>query len=360
MCRGHKLAGRHPWQARGMQYRRLGRTGIEVSTLCLGTMMFGAWGNQDESECHRMVHTALDAGVNFIDTADVYAFGESEQILGRALQGRRDQVVLASKANNPMPGDKADRNRGGNSRVWLMRAVEDSLRRLGTDYLDLYQIHRPDPSTDIEETLGALTDLVRQGKVRAIGCSTFPAELIVEAQWASSRRSLERFVTEQPSYSVLARHAEAAVLPTCQRYDMGVLVWSPLNGGWLTGKYQTVDAPADSRASTNGDHFDFKDTDVRSRKLALVSKLSEIAADEGVSLIHLALAFVLAHPAVTSAIMGPRTPDQLLGQLGAAEVTLSPSALDRIDALVEPGSDVNPDNVGYVPPALTDPTLRRR
>jgi aryl-alcohol dehydrogenase-like predicted oxidoreductase len=343
-----------------MQYRKLGRTGIEVSTLCLGTMMFGAWGNQDESECHRIVDAALDAGVNFIDTADVYAFGESEEILGRGLKGRRDQVILASKANNPMPGDKADRNRGGNSRVWIMRAVEDSLRRLGTDYLDLYQVHRPDPSTDIEETLGALTDLVHQGKVRAIGCSTFPAELLVEAQWASDRRGLERFVTEQPSYSILARHAEAAVLPTCERYGMGVLVWSPLNGGWLTGKYRAADAPADSRASTNGDHFDFKDAEVRSRKLALVSSLSEIAADEGISLIHLALAFVLAHPAVTSAIMGPRTPDQLLGQLGAADVTLSASALDRIDALVAPGTDVNPDNVGYVPPALTDATLRRR
>jgi aryl-alcohol dehydrogenase-like predicted oxidoreductase len=307
-----------------------------------------------------MLHTALDAGVNFIDTADVYAFGESEEILGRGLKGRRDQVILASKANNPMPGDKADRNRGGNSRVWIMRAVEDSLRRLGTDYLDLYQIHRPDPSTDIEETLGALTDLVRQGKVRAIGCSTFPAELIVEAQWASARGGLSRFVTEQPSYSILARHAETAVLPTCRRYDMGVLVWSPLNGGWLTGKYQGTDAPSDSRASTNGEHFDFRDAEVRARKLALVSELSAIASDEGVSLIHLALAFVLAHPAVTSAIMGPRTPDQLLGQLDAADVTLSTSALDRIDALVAPGTDVNPDNVGYVPPALTDPGLRRR
>jgi aryl-alcohol dehydrogenase-like predicted oxidoreductase len=343
-----------------MQYRTLGRTGIEVSTLCLGTMMFGAWGNQDEAECHRIVHAALDAGVNFVDTADVYAFGESEEMLGRALKGRRDQVVLATKANNPMPGDKTDRNRGGNSRVWIMRAVEDSLRRLGTDYVDLYQIHRPDPATDVDETLGALTDLVRQGKVRAIGCSTFPAEQIVEGQWASERRNLERFVTEQPSYSILARHAEAAVLPTCLRYGMGVLVWSPLNGGWLTGKYRADDAPSDSRASNNSDHFDFKDADIRARKLALVADLEKIAADEGISLIHLALAFVLAHPAVTSAIMGPRTHDQLLGQLGAGDVTLSASALDRIDTLVAPGTDVNPENVGYVAPELTDAALRRR
>ena len=343
-----------------MQYRRLGRTGIEVSTLCLGTMMFGAWGNRDEDECVRMVHCALDAGVNFVDTADVYAFGESEEILGRALQGRRDQVVLASKANNPMPGEKGDRNRGGNSRVWLTRAVEDSLRRLGTDYLDLYQVHRPDPATDIDETLGVLSDLVRQGKVRAIGTSTFPAELIVEAQWCSERRGRERFVTEQPSYSILARHAESAVLATCERYGLGVLVWSPLNGGWLTGKYTADPAPTDSRAATNGEHFDFGDAGVRNRKLAIVASLQQIAVDEGMSLIHLALAFVLAHRSVTSAIMGPRTPAQLVDQLGAADVTLSAEALDRIDALVAPGTDVNPDNIGYVAPELLDPGLRRR
>ena len=343
-----------------MQYRRLGNTGIEVSTLCLGSMMFGAWGNQDEAECHRMVHTALDAGVNFIDTADVYAFGESEEILGRALKGRRDQVVLASKAHNAMPGEAGDRNRRGNSRVWLMRAVEDSLRRLGTDYLDLYQIHRPDPDTDIDETLGALSDLVRQGKVRAIGSSTFPAEQIVEAQWTAERRGRERFLTEQPSYSILARHAEAAVLPTCERYGMGVLVWSPLNGGWLTGKYRADIAPAGSRAATNADHFDFAVDGVRERKLALVEQLSVIASDEGMSLIHLALGFVLAHRAVTAAIMGPRTHEQLLDQLGASEVTLSGEALDRIDALVAPGTDVNPADVGYQPPGLLDASRRRR
>lgn len=343
-----------------MHYRTLGRTGIEVSTLCLGTMMFGAWGNTDEAECHRIVHTALDAGVNFLDTADVYAFGESEEILGRALRGRRDQVVLATKAYNAMPGDKGDRNRRGNSRVWLMRAVEDSLRRLGTDYLDLYQLHRPDPNTDLDETLGALSDLVRQGKVRAIGTSTFPAELLVEAQWTAERRGRERFATEQPSYSIFARHAEAAVLPTCERYHLGVLVWSPLNGGWLTGKYRADTAPADSRASTNGDHFDFKDAGVRERKLRLVESLAAVAADEGLSMISLALGFVLAHRAVTSAIIGPRTHEQLLGQLDAGEVTLSVSALDRIDELVAPGTTVNPADMGYVPPSLENPALRRR
>jgi aryl-alcohol dehydrogenase-like predicted oxidoreductase len=324
-------------------------------------MMFGAWGNKDEAECHRIVHAALDAGVNIVDTADVYAFGESEEILGRALKGRRDQVVLATKANNTMPGEPGDRNRGGNSRVWIMRAVEDSLRRLGTDYIDLYQIHRPDPNTDIDVTLGALTDLVRQGKVRAIGSSTFPAEQIVEAQWTAERRGRERFATEQLSYSILARHAEAAALPTSQRYGLGVLVWSPLNGGWLSGKYRAGSAPAaDSRARTNGDHFDFKTDGVRERKLELVEQLVKIADDEGCSLIHLALAFILSHRAVTSAIIGPRTFDQLTGQLDAADLTLSPGTLDRIDELVAPGTDVNPEDVGYVPPELQDASLRRR
>lgn len=344
-----------------MQYRTLGRTGIEVSTLCLGTMMFGAWGNTDETECHRMVHGALDSGVNFVDTADVYAFGESEEILGRALKGRRDQVVLATKANNVMPGEPGDRNRGRNSRVWIMRAVEDSLRRLNTDYLDLYQIHRPDPRTDIDETLGALSDLVRQGKVRAIGSSTFPAEQIVEAQWSAERRGRERFLCEQLSYSILARHAEGAALPTCQRHGLGVMVWSPLNGGWLSGRYRAGAAPAaDSRAVTNGEHFDFGVDEVRERKLVLVEQLIRIAADESCSLIHLALAFVLAHPAVTSAIMGPRTHEQLVGQLGADDVTLSAETLDRIDELVAPGIDINPDNVGYQAPELLAAALRRR
>jgi aryl-alcohol dehydrogenase-like predicted oxidoreductase len=344
-----------------VQYRTLGRTGIEVSTLCLGTMMFGAWGNTDEIECHRIIHAALDAGVNIVDTADVYAFGQSEEILGRALKGRRDQVVLATKANNPMPGDAADRNRSGNSRVWIMRAVEASLRRLDTDYIDLYQIHRPDPRTDIDETLGALSDLVRQGKVRAIGSSTFPAEQIVEAQWTAERRGRERFLTEQLTYSVLARHAEAASLPTAERYRLGVLVWSPLNGGWLSGKYRTGSEPAgDSRALTNGDHFDFRIAAVRERKLELVEELIRIAADEGCSLIHLALAFVLSHRAVTTAIIGPRIFEHLTSQLGASDLTLSADTLDRIDALVAPGTDINPENVGYQAPELLDPALRRR
>ncbi|HVU90660.1 MAG TPA: aldo/keto reductase [Jatrophihabitans sp.] len=344
-----------------VQYRKLGATGIEVSELCLGAMMFGAWGNTDEAECHRMVHTALDAGVNFVDVADVYAFGESEEILGRALKGRRDDVVLVSKFHNAMPGEELDRNRRGNSRLWITRAVEDSLRRLGTDHLDVYLVHRPDPDTDIDQTLGALTDLVRSGKVRAIGTSSFPAEQIVEAQWVARDRGRERFTVEQLSYSALARHAEAAVLPTAQRYGLGVMVWSPLNGGWLTGKYRAGAQPAsDSRAATNPDHFDFANEQVRERKLAAVEALVEVAQDEGCTLIELALRFVLAHPAVTSAIMGPRTPEQLAGQLGAADAPLSAEALDRIDAIVRPGSVLNPADVGWEAPALVDASLRRR
>ncbi|WP_324788980.1 aldo/keto reductase [Streptomyces sp. H51] len=344
-----------------MQYRILGGTGIEVSGLCLGTMMFGAWGDRDEAECRRMVATALDAGVNFVDTADVYAFGESEEILGRALKGRRDDVVLVSKFHNEMPAGPLDRNRRGNSRLWITRAVEGSLRRLGTDHLDVYLVHRPDPRTDVEETLGALSDLVRAGKVRAIGTSSFPAEEIVEAQWAARRTGRERFTVEQLSYSVLARHAEAAALPTAQRHRMGVMVWSPLNGGWLTGKYRAGAEPAgDSRARTNGDHFDYADARVRERKLAVVEELVRLAADEGCTLVELALRFVLAHPGVTSAVMGPRTHDQLLTQLTAVDRPLSAAALDRIDQLVAPGSALNPRDTGYTPPPLENAALRRR
>ena len=344
-----------------MDYRTLGRTGIDVSQLCLGSMMFGAWGNSDVDECVRMVNTAMDAGVNFFDTADIYAAGQSEEILGRALKSRRDEIILVSKFHNPMPGSPLDRNRRGSSRAWIMRSVEASLTRLGTDYLDVYLAHRPDPATDIDETLGALSDLISQGKVRAIGTSSFPAEQIVEAQWVAERRHRERFTVEQLSYSILARHAEAAAFPTAQRHGLGVMAWSPLNGGWLAGTYRGLQTPASgSRASTNPDHFDFSDTAIRERKSAAVEALVEVADDEGCSLLHLAMRFVLAHPGVTSAIMGPRTHDQLVDQLTAAEVPLSAEALDRIDAIVTPGTVINPANVGYAAPELTDALLRRR
>jgi aryl-alcohol dehydrogenase-like predicted oxidoreductase len=343
-----------------VDYRLLGRTGIRVSPLCLGAMMFGAWGNPDRDDCQRMVHTALEAGINFIDTADVYDFGTSEEIVGEALKswpGDRGDIIVATKVNNAMD-DGA--NHGGNSRRWIMQEAEASLRRLQTDYIDLYQIHRPDADTDLDETLGALSDLIHQGKVRAIGTSTFPAERLVEAQWVADRRGRERFHTEQPPYSIFARGIEADVLPTCQRYGLSAIVWSPLNGGWLTGKYQRgVEPPAGSRAMREPDHFDYGDP-VRERKLDLVAELLKLAADAGVSLTHLALAFVLTHPAVSSAIIGPRTMAQLTDQLGAERHQLDDDILDAIDQLVPPGTDINPRDAGYVAPAVTDPGLRRR
>jgi aryl-alcohol dehydrogenase-like predicted oxidoreductase len=340
-----------------VEYRTLGRTGIKVSELCLGTMMFGDWGNPDADECGRMVGTALDAGINFVDTADEYAFGGSEEFVGRALRGRRDQVVLATKFHHQM-GEGL--NRSGNSRRWITTAVEESLRRLETDYIDLYQVHRPDPSTDIDETLGALTDLIREGKIRAAGTSAFPAELIVEAQCVSERRSRERFATEQPSYSIFARHAEAAVLPVAERYGLGVLVWSPLNGGWLSGKYRRGAAPPeDSRAVKHPDYFDLGGTPIAERKLDLVEQLSLLANAAGLTLIQLALGFVLSHRSVTSAIIGPRVHRHLESHLEAAGVRLSDDVLDRIDELVPPGATLNPEDVGWTPPALTDSRLRR-
>lgn len=341
-----------------MRYRSLGRTGIVVSEFCLGTMMFGDWGNRDEAECQRMVDTALEAGINFIDTADEYALGGSEEIVGRAIRGRRDDIVLATKFHHQM---REGHNHEGNSRRWIITAVEESLRRLGTDYIDLYQVHRPDPRTDIDETLGALSDLIHQGKVRAIGTSAFPAEQIVEAQWTSERRGRERFVSEQLSYSILSRSAEAAILPTIERYGLGALVWSPLNGGWLTGKYRRDSAPAsDSRAVRHPDYFDLGDDAIAARKLDLTEQLAELAAQAGLSLLALALAFVLAHRAVSAAIIGPRTPAQLDGLLSAADVDLGEDVLDRIDELVEPGVNINPEDVGWTPPALSDANLRRR
>jgi aryl-alcohol dehydrogenase-like predicted oxidoreductase len=342
---------------RTMEYRPLGGSGIHVSTFCLGTMMFGEWGNPDRDECRAMVDAALDAGVNFVDTADIYAQGESEEILGAALQGRRDDIVLATKFHNPM-GD--DPNMRGNSRRWIVRACEASLRRLGTDWIDLYQIHRPDPTTDLDETLGALDDLVRAGKVRAIGTSTFPADEIVEAQWVAADRRYVRPRSEQPPYSILARGVERSVLPACARHGMGVITWAPLNGGWLTGKYNDSSAPpAQSRADRKPDHFDYG-TSVHDRKLALVAQLLEVARDAGVSLTHLAHAFVLAHPAVTSAILGPRTLPQLEDVLKGVDVVASADVLDAIDAIVAPGTDVNRNDAGYEPPSITDATQRRR
>ncbi len=341
-----------------MRMRTLGGTGMKVSPYCLGAMMFGAWGNADHADSVRIIHAALDAGINFVDTADVYSAGESEEIVGEALQGRRDQVVLATKAHAPMGSDP---NMAGNSRRWLVREVEASLRRLQTDYIDLYQIHRPDPATDIDETLSALSDLVHAGKVRAIGSSTFPADEIVEAQWVAERRAHVRFRCEQPPYSILARGAETSVLPACVRYGMGVIVWSPLAGGWLTGKYrsaQNVDMTT-GRAARLPLRFD-PSLPANQGKMAAVEELTKIAEEIGASLTHLALAFVMAHPAVTSAIIGPRTMDQLTDLLAAAKLGLDDDVLDRIDKAVPPGTNLNRADAGYDPPSITDPSLRRR
>jgi aryl-alcohol dehydrogenase-like predicted oxidoreductase len=340
-----------------VEYRTLGSTGIAVSPLCLGAMMFGAWGNPDHDDSVRIIHRALDAGVNFIDTADVYSAGESEEIVGKALAGgRRDDVVLATKVHAGM-GD--DPNRRGNSRRWIMREVEDSLRRLGTDWIDLYQIHRPEPDTDIDETLGALTDLVRAGKVRAIGSSTFPAEQIVEAQWVAQRRGRERFISEQPPYSLLVRGIEAHVLPTCQQYGMGVIPWSPLAGGWLSGQYRKGAMPVSRRAERLPQRYDMS-LPGNQAKLEAADALGRLAEEAGMTLVQMALAFVIEHPAVTAAIIGPRTMDHLEGQLAALDVSLDDALLDRIDEIVPPGTNFNPGDEGWQPPALADKSLRRR
>ncbi len=341
-----------------MQLRVLGTTGVRVSPLCLGAMMFGAWGNPDHDQSVQVIRRALDSGINFIDTADVYSAGESEEIVGKALAGvDRDRVVLATKAHASM-GD--DANMSGNSRRWLIRECEHSLRRLGTDYIDLYQIHRPDPSAGIDETLSALTDLIRAGKIRYAGSSTFPPSQIVEAQWVAQRRNRERFVCEQPPYSIMVRGVEAETLPVCQRYGMGVIPWSPLAGGWLSGRYRKgADLPVSNRAQRIPQRFDLS-LPGNQAKLEAAEQLAVLAAETGLSLIHLALAFVLRHPAVTAAIIGPRTMEHLEAQLGAAGVTLDDAVLDRIDEIVAPGANLNRPDRGYDPPALSTPSLRRR
>jgi aryl-alcohol dehydrogenase-like predicted oxidoreductase len=338
-----------------MDYRLLGRTGVEVSPLCLGTMMFGPWGNQDVDDSIRVIHHALDAGINFVDTADVYSGGESEEIVGKALAGRRDDVVLATKFFMPMGKGP---NQSGGSRKWIMRAVEGSLRRLGTDYLDLYQVHRPSAAMDVEETLGALTDLVRQGKVRYIGSSSYSGSQIVEAQVAARDRNLARFVTEQPPYSLLVRGIEQDVLPTARRYGMGTLTYSPLAGGWLSGKWRKDAAPVPTSAARPSARFDMTSV-ANQQKLEVVDALARVADEAGLTLVELAIAFVINHPGVTAAIIGPRTMEQLVSQLPAAEVTLSTEVLDRIDELVAPGVTLNPDDNSYGAAELT-PAARRR
>jgi aryl-alcohol dehydrogenase (NADP+) len=338
-----------------MELRPLGRTGIHVSRFGLGTMVLGAWGNTDRDECRRIINEALDAGINLVDTADMYAAGENEEIVGEAIASRRDDVVLCTKFHHPV-GDHDDPNRRGNSRRWIMTAIDDSLRRLGVDHVDLYQVHRPDPDTATDETVAALDDLVTAGKIRAWGTSTFPAEQLVEAHWAAERRGLSGPHTEQPPYSIFSRGIENSVLPTARRYGMGVLVWSPLAGGWLTGKYRRGEsAPSGSRADTNPDHFDVGNE----AKFDAAERLASIAADAGVSLTHLALAWVVEHPAVTAALIGPRTMEQLHDLLGAAELRLDAATLDAIDEVVAPGRNLNHDDAGWTPTGLHVSQRRR-
>ncbi|MGW7007727.1 aldo/keto reductase [Streptomyces sp. NPDC054933] len=339
-----------------MQYRTLGRTGVQVSSLALGAMNFGRIGRTTQDEVTAIVDAALEGGINVIDTADAYSGGESEEMVGKAIAGRRDDIVLATKASLPM-GD--ERNQQGSSRRWLVTELDNSLRRLGVDHVDLYQIHRWDPSTSDEETLSALTDLQRTGKIRYFGSSTFPAYRIVQAQWAAREYHLSRYVTEQPSHSILQRGIETHVLPVTEQYGLGVLVWSPLASGWLSGAIREGRSITTSRSTFMPQRFDTAIPSNRA-KLDAVEQLAKVADEAGLTMIQLALGFVTAHPAVTSALIGPRTLDHLHSQLAAADTVLSADVLDAIDAIVAPGSDLAAHEKNDTPPALLNPTLRRR
>jgi aryl-alcohol dehydrogenase-like predicted oxidoreductase len=339
-----------------MQYRTLGRTGVQVSALALGAMNFGAIGRTTQEEATALVDAALGAGINLIDTADMYGQGESEEMVGKAIAGRRDDLVLATKAGMPM-GD--ERNHRGGSRRWLVTELENSLVRLGVDHVDLYQIHRWDPATSDEETLSALTDLQRAGKIRYFGSSTFPAYRIVQGQWAAREHHVSRYVTEQPSYSLLQRGIEAHVLPVTEEYGMGVLAWSPLASGWLSGAVRKGRDITTSRSRILPDRFDLTLPANRAR-LDAVERLAAVAEEAGLTLVQLALGFVTAHPAVTCALIGPRTQDHLNSQLAAADTVLSADVLDAIDAIVAPGTDLAAHEKNDTPPALLDPALRRR
>ncbi|GAA1118347.1 aldo/keto reductase [Kribbella jejuensis] len=339
-----------------MQYRTLGRTGVQVSTLALGAMNFGTIGRTGQDEATAIIDRALAAGINLIDTADMYSNGQSEELVGAAIAGRRDDVVLATKAGLPM-GD--DRNHRGASRRWLTTALENSLRRLNVEYVDLYQIHRWDPATSDEETLSALTDLQRAGKIRYFGTSEYPAYRLVESQWTADRHHLGRFTTEQLSYSLLGRGAEAETLPVAEQYGLGVLAWSPLASGWLSGAIRAGQEVTTNRSAFMPDRFDTS-IPANAAKLDAVEKLAKVAEQSGLTLIQLALAFVTNHPAVTSALIGPRTLAHLDSQLEAADTILPPDVLDAIDNIIAPGIDLSPAEKHAVIPSLTDPALRRR
>lgn len=339
-----------------MQYRTLGRTGVQVSTLALGAMNFGAIGRTTQDEATAIVDAALEGGINVIDTADWYSAGESEKMVGKAIAGRRDDLMLATKAVMPM-GD--ERNHQGASRRWLVAELDNSLRRLDVDHVDLYQIHRWDPKTSDEETLSALTDLRRAGKIRYFGSSTFPAYRIVQGQWAAREHGLSRYVTEQPSYSILQRGIETHVLPVTEEYGLGVLVWSPLASGWLSGAVREGQEITTNRSKVLPERFDTT-IPANQARLDAVERLAKVADEAGLTLIQLALGFVTAHPAVTSALVGPRTLGHLESQLAAADTVLTADVLDAIDEIVAPGVDLSPGEKFDTPPALLDPALRRR
>jgi aryl-alcohol dehydrogenase-like predicted oxidoreductase len=331
---------------------------MHVSTLCLGTMMFGEEGNPDAADCTQIIHAALDAGINIVDTADTYSDGESETIVGAALKGRRDDVILATKGHFPVGSE--ERNRRGNSRRHLTRAVEDSLRRLQTDWIDLYQVHRPDPYTDVEETLALLNDLRAVGKIRAYGCSTFPADHLVDAWHAARGLGVTPFATEQPCYSLLQRDIERSVLPVCERYRMGVMVWSPLAAGWLSGRIgrDRPIAETQHRPSVQARVFDPERAE-HEPKLDAVQALGDVARGAGCTLPQLAIAFTLQHPGVTTCLLGPRTMEQLTSLLDCSEIVLDTAVLDRIDEIVGPGTGLFPE-WNWSPPSLTEPARRRR
>jgi len=345
-----------------MDYRPLGRTGVSVSPLCLGAMMFGAAGNPDHDDAIKIIHRALDAGINVIDTADGYSAGESEQIIGKALAGgRRANVVLAVKFGPPFDEDP---NHRGASRRWITEGVEGSLRRLQTDWIDLYQVGVPDPNTDIDETLSALSDLVHAGKIRSFGTSKVPASEIVEAQWVADRRGHERFRTEQPPYSMLTRAIEYDVLPTCLRHGMGVMTYSPLAGGWLSGKYrkgQEVRGPGSAARAQRFPAVYDATNPANAAKLNAADALGALADEAGLTLIQMAIAFVTRHPAVTSAIIGPRTMEHLDTYLAADGIDLSSDVLDRIDQIVPPGVTINvADNMWIYGTTALNAAFRRR
>ncbi len=337
------------------QSRHLGRTGVSISTLTLGTMNFGKWAEEQDSL--EIIAAALDAGINVVDTADVYAHGESERIVGRAIAGRRDEVFLATKFHGQVGSDP---RHAGNSRYWITQAVEGSLRRLGTDRIDLYQAHRPDAHTDLLETLHALNDLIRAGKILYYGTSAFPAHQQVEAHWLADKHGLIAPHTEQLPYSLLVRGAEREVFPTTRRHGVGVLSYGPLAAGWLSGKYRIgAEQPESQRADLIPGRFDVG-LERNQRKLAAADALAALAEQNGLSLVELAIAFALNHPAISSVIIGPRTPEHLEAYLKAATVQLPDAVLDRIDEIVDPGTQFLERDTGVHTPSLQPDAQRRQ